>query len=407
MVSAIGISMTSIAVAGTAHAAGVASACSDTQFINQVFMDLLERPAQPTDVDFFAPGGTLADTRQNIAYDLLTSPERRIDVIGGNPHFVESIYQKLLGRTPSNAEVAPFLAFIQNGGTIEQVMSFVFGSSEYAGRASLLTGQASGNQAFIQQLYQDALNRKPDPQAIAFYGNYLAQGGTAQQVAVEVLDSGEYRDALINGFYQSFLHRQPDAAGLIFFATALSNGATDDALIALLMGSPEYCTQIAPVIPPTSTAFVMPTNIMLDPSTDTRIAPANPPTFPSIDPNLPLFPDIDVLIGKIAPLQDQVARLNSKLTEETADIASLVRSLFGVAPNLDVAMEARDGAAAEIAIVAAMPGANTTLLGIARVFQQRGMILLASGDYERATDAFGHAYRMAQNASPQARMSKG
>lgn len=108
----------------------------------------------------------------------------------------------------------------------------------------LLSTQVDGatiaQQNFINAVYVDLLGRPVDPGGLAAFSMLLDQGGTDFQVALDVLDSPEYRQDLVKSFFESYLHRPADPLGLTTFVGALTGGATDETVQADLLGSPEY-----------------------------------------------------------------------------------------------------------------------------------------------------------------------
>src|SRR5262249_53830559 len=94
--------------------------------------------------------------------------------------------------------------------------------------------------AFVTQLYEDLLRRPVDPAGLAAWTALLAQGGSRTQVALDILESLEYRTNQVQELYQRLLHRPADPFGLGVFTTFLANGGTTGQLEALLAASPEY-----------------------------------------------------------------------------------------------------------------------------------------------------------------------
>jgi hypothetical protein len=98
---------------------------------------------------------------------------------------------------------------------------------------------------FIRMLYVDLLGRDPDSSTINFFLGLLGSE-SHQDVALNVLTSGEYRSNLIGSYYRAFLRRSPSAAETTFLLPYLSNPGTSDVDVeALILGSTEYFTGLA------------------------------------------------------------------------------------------------------------------------------------------------------------------
>jgi hypothetical protein len=70
-------------------------------------------------------------------------------------------------------------------------------------------------------MYEDALLRPIDANALAVDLLYLAQGGDRTQLALIVSTSQEADGVLVEYAYESFLARQADPGGLAFFTQSL------------------------------------------------------------------------------------------------------------------------------------------------------------------------------------------
>jgi len=103
-------------VAGVALSA---SPLTDTNFIQQVYLDVLDRPADPTAV---AAGlGILAsNSRQVYALSILDSNEYRGDLVSG-------YYQSYLSRIPTSSEAGNNVLFLSSGGRDQELQALLLG----------------------------------------------------------------------------------------------------------------------------------------------------------------------------------------------------------------------------------------------------------------------------------------
>jgi hypothetical protein len=199
------------------------------KFVAQVFCDLLDRTVDPGGLiywtGFLAQGTTPSQVVLGIEF-ALPNEYQTIQV--------ESIYQQFLHHAADPVGLQAGVAFLNGGGTLEQLAAMVAGSPEFFALAG------GTNAGFLSALYQDALGRAVDPSGAAGWGSLLAQGVPRSTVALGVLSSLEYQADLVRGYYEMFLRRAADPVGLAFFTGLLHQGSTDQQVIALIVGSPEY-----------------------------------------------------------------------------------------------------------------------------------------------------------------------
>lgn len=199
------------------------------RFVAQVYLDLLGRFVEQSALQFWSAqvDSGIARGQVVLAIELDGSNEYRA-------REVEGLYQRYLHRIADPGGLASSVAFLAGGGTVQQLGSLLAGSTEYFQNAG------STNTGFLQALYQDALMRPIDPQALAFDLALLAGGFGRTPLSLFVLTSAEADQGLVEFVFQSFLHRNADPAGLAFFVQALQTGTTFEQLVASVMGSPEY-----------------------------------------------------------------------------------------------------------------------------------------------------------------------
>jgi Calx-beta domain/Domain of unknown function (DUF4214) len=201
------------------------------RYVAQVYLDLLNRQVDPTGLaawsSFLSSGGS----RTQMVEDIEASTEYRTDV-------VEAIYEKFLHRPADPSGLAAFVSMLGSGTTIEQAEAMIAGSGEFfqdGGATSL---------GFLDALYQDALDRAPDPTGLRIFEDAMAGGMTRQQVAAAIFASQEYLQDLVKGYYLQFLYRPADSGGLNAFVTAMQQGTTDQEVVADILASDEFYSQI-------------------------------------------------------------------------------------------------------------------------------------------------------------------
>jgi len=218
-----------VALVGSTEYAQNAGGDANQIYVSQLYLDLLDRPADAGGLSTFAAAldsGTMV--RQAVVEAILSSNEYRTNE-------VQHLYQAYLKRAADPGGLTTFVTILNGGGTNEQVATALAGSQEFS-----QTQGGGTNAGFLNALYQDALGRPVDANGLAAWENALAQSTTRGQVATAIFGSSEYRQDLVQNFYERFLHRPADMGGLATFTNLLASGAPDEALIAQLVESLEY-----------------------------------------------------------------------------------------------------------------------------------------------------------------------
>jgi hypothetical protein len=207
-------------------------ATPNQRFVGQVYLDLLQRPAEPAAIASWSAVLDRGMSRTQVVQAIESSVEYRTKL-------VQSAYVLILHRAADSGGLNAFVNFLVAGGTIEQVESSLAGSPEY-----FATRGGGTNGGFVDALYLDALGRPADAGGLASFLSALGHGMTRQSVADAIFHSDECRQDLVQTFYQRFLHRPADSAGLSAWTAALRNGMRDEDAIAQFVGSGEYLSQV-------------------------------------------------------------------------------------------------------------------------------------------------------------------
>ncbi len=146
---------------------------------------------------------------------------------------VNSMYNLYLQRPADPGGAQYWVSFLQAGGTFEEVAASIAASQEY------FVLEGGTNQGFITGLYQDVLNRSASTAEIAGWETALANGASRFDVSFAFLTSQEYRTDLVQADYMTFILRPADQGGLATWANALNAGATDQEVLAGIFGSSE------------------------------------------------------------------------------------------------------------------------------------------------------------------------
>ncbi len=127
-----------------------------------------------------------------------------------------------------------------NPGTVPRV-----GTLTIAGQLITITqnGPISSTVGFVTSLYQDLLNRAPDPGGLDFYVNSINSGGlTRSQVAAQLFTSPEFSSSglYVIKLYLALLRRDPDFGGWLFYFNSLHSGTQAITILNSFLTSPEF-----------------------------------------------------------------------------------------------------------------------------------------------------------------------
>jgi hypothetical protein len=160
---------------------------------------------------------------------------------------VNHAYQQILGRQADPLGLNAFVQFLANGGTVEQLKAMLASSQEFLMAAlaqDTTAGLTTSNQKFVDFLFQKALVRTADSGGLAAFTTALANGSSSLSVAQSIISSPEAESDLVKGFYLQFVKRTADSGGLNAFTQALVSGTRDELVIAQFVASDEYFARV-------------------------------------------------------------------------------------------------------------------------------------------------------------------
>jgi hypothetical protein len=195
---------------------------ADQRYVYEVLKDTLQRPISMNDVNYWT-GQFLknGEDRQTFAYILLevTPPyEYRRNEIN-------AAYEQYLHRPADPVGEEYFLNLvnssqgIHSGPGLERRTSAILISSQ-----EFYANSGGTDQGFVTSIFQDALHRNPDGQALAFYVGELQAGYTHVEIATQILNSTEALTNNVQNLYQRYLGRPADPVGLQNFLFNYQNG---------------------------------------------------------------------------------------------------------------------------------------------------------------------------------------
>jgi hypothetical protein len=213
---------------------------ANADYVIAVYRAVLDRNA---DVGGLANWTSLLNTgtlsRLQVVQGIRNSPE----------HFAQEVsnfYLTLLNRQPDSAGLQNWVQQLEAGMKEEQVAFYFLDSPEYL---------SQGDKHFVDAMYQSLLGRSFDAAGEA---NWLSQLGddasgnptrpatlTHEQVIAAFLYSTESETRLTEGYYEVFLQRTADAAGLNGWLGALQQGAPFLSIGQQFLSSNEFYNRAA------------------------------------------------------------------------------------------------------------------------------------------------------------------
>ncbi len=180
----------------------------------------------------------------------------------GNGQFVTTLYQNVLGRAPSTAQLNDWINQLANGATRAEVVSTLAESSENIARTRPVqeafdtTRDPTTWADDVVRLYQAIFDRPPDNGGFSHWTEQLPKGAEFNEIVSAFMNSPEfqatYGEASVPEFvellYQNVLKRGADTGGTNYWNEALQNGWTRPDVVSFFMNSNEFTAKMAPEV---------------------------------------------------------------------------------------------------------------------------------------------------------------
>ncbi len=186
------------------------------------------------------PGGAQASTELR-SFDVAI-PSNLVAIASSLSHsaeyfsaYINRAYTTYLGRAPGASEVSFWLGRMRSGATTDEQLEAQFiGSSEYIAAQGGATG-------WIVSMYQDLLGRTPSPGEVATWIASLTAGNAPTSIAYGFAAGAEREGIRVRQNYQTFLGRAPSAAEVTTWVDQFVNhGMTTETMAASFVGSREF-----------------------------------------------------------------------------------------------------------------------------------------------------------------------
>jgi hypothetical protein len=155
-------------------------------------------------------------------------------------HFTQEVtdfYLTLLGRAPDSSGLQNWVQNLEGGMREEQMAFYFLDSPEYLGQ---------GDRHFIDAMYQSLLGRSFDATGEVSWLSQLYAGTlTHEQVITDFLYSTESLTRLTEGYYETFLQRPADPAGLSGWVSHLQQGLSFLTIGEQFLSSDEFYNRAA------------------------------------------------------------------------------------------------------------------------------------------------------------------
>lgn len=194
-------------------------------------------------------------TFQQVAEGFVESSEFQNDYGNlNNQDFVTLLYQNVLDREPEAAGLANWTGALDSGVSRANVVVGFSNSQEFRNNTQQASDKYTENLTVagwvddVFRLYQATLDRAPDLQGLMNWSSRLADGQAFLKVVEGFVNSQEFQNtygALSNGdfvelLYQNVLDRAPDPGGFNTWTTHLNNGVSRAQVVAGFSQSAEF-----------------------------------------------------------------------------------------------------------------------------------------------------------------------
>jgi hypothetical protein len=205
---------------------------SNTDFVQALYQQVLHRTGSQAEVDSYVNLLSQGTSRDQVAQVFVTSPERHDRDVAG-------LYQEILLRNSTPQERAGWVASLAGGMSLKDVARQFLLSPEYQ--------QAHpGDDGFVRGLYADLLRRTPDDREVAGWTNQLAAGAPRDAIAQGFLGAREREHIEVGNLAAELLQRNGSVAEQDGWSTYLDqHGGRLEEVARLFVTSPEFEAEIA------------------------------------------------------------------------------------------------------------------------------------------------------------------
>jgi hypothetical protein len=212
-------------------------------YVDELYEKLLGRRADAAGLALYSGALARGVSRDLVVQAILLSQESLV-------RLVTDAYVLCLNRLPDDSGLVNGVNMLAQGLTLQQLRALLLASPEFFGRFG-----GGTNEGFLSALYRRVLNREIEPAAQATYLRQLSVVNNRGLSVVTVLNSTEFLTKLLStgfnfgnfqllGHYVQYLNRFGDAVGLNSAINAIQHGSRESTFIIGLFTSPEFVARL-------------------------------------------------------------------------------------------------------------------------------------------------------------------
>ena len=209
---------------GFGPVAATSSGTAAASYVQSLYRDVLGRTGSDAEVAGWVANMAAGMTDAEVATMFVDSLEHRTDEVA-------AFYSEFLGRGV-DVGASTWVDALMAGATEQEVAEAILGSAEFQ-------ADHAGTDATIQALYNDVLGREGSDAEVATFRSALSSGASMTQVIATFVGSDEANDRIVASLYTADLHRPEDSGSSIWQSMLRANASASAVAIGIL-SSPEY-----------------------------------------------------------------------------------------------------------------------------------------------------------------------
>ena len=190
---------------------------AEASFVDGLYRHVLDRPADTAGLISWVQALQSGVPRAEVVSAVWNSAEHR-------GLEVDRLYETFLGRSPDAAGSAYWVNAMLAGASEMDVARALIASPEFQ-------ADHPDDASYVTALYTTILQRSPNSAEVAGWVAALQNGASRDSLAVAFLNSSESYQLVLSSAYTDILHRAPDAAGYQGWLSQLLSGQTTPALV--------------------------------------------------------------------------------------------------------------------------------------------------------------------------------
>jgi hypothetical protein len=201
---------------------------ADVLWLRRLYLDVLGRDGDPhNELSSWLSLLESGQTHSTVAAQILSSNEPYTNLVA-------QLYNGLLGRAPDAPGAAFMLSDLQANGQSARVVADIIGSSEY------FNLHGADNTKWVQSIYQNLLGRPATDAEVQTVLASLSSGTSRAAVASQFTTSAAYQQNFVREQYNFYLRRSPTTTERDASVALMQGNSTDAQVVAQILSSDEY-----------------------------------------------------------------------------------------------------------------------------------------------------------------------